>query len=234
MRTHEGTLKGRGRTQELVRPKEVGITSDNSEKAALVKLHEEEELVATVSVQTDISAADMVSRVSQQRGDRKMTAEEAADLLFPFLFSGTVSDRRSVFAALRKVATPETILDTAFRIYRASGYEDYLNQAASLLSEFGATAWSAIRNWAQRGGAEAESLVETAFSVKGVPDADYLAGLKDLVGKGDHNTRTRALGALHMLPRQVQKELLAEMARTGEEDDPTRSEAEERLAEEFS
>ncbi|MBY0522906.1 MAG: hypothetical protein K2R98_05890 [Gemmataceae bacterium] len=199
-----------------------------------MNLQDKGALVATVSVPTDVSAADLVVQVTSQRKGGRMAPGEAADLLFPFLFEGTVSDRRAVFAALRKVATPDALLDTALRAYRLIGHEDYLNQAASLLSGFGAAAWPAICKWAQLGGAECETLVETAFSIEGVPDTEHLACLKDLVSKGDHNTRSRALGVFHMLPRKAQKELLAVMARTGESDDPTRSEAEERLVEEFS
>jgi hypothetical protein len=183
-------------------------------------------------VPTDVSAADLVTLVTTRRKIGTMAAAEASDLLFPLLFVGTVSERRSVFATLRMVATPDAIFDTAFRAYGLMGYEDYLNQAASLLSAFGKAAWPTIRRWAQLGGAECESLVETAFSIEGVPDTDYLAGLKDLICKGDHNTRSRALGVLHMVPRGVQKELLTLIAHTGESDDSTRSEAEERLADE--
>jgi hypothetical protein len=110
------------------------------------------------------------------------------------LFDGTVHDRRKVFVALGRVSTPEAILETASRAYRLQAYEGYLNEAASLLAGFGAAAWPAIRSWAQLGGAGCESLVETAFSVQGVPYAERLAGLKELVGKGDSNTRGRALG----------------------------------------
>src|SRR5580693_5407279 len=156
-----------------------------------MKLQDKGELVATVCVPTDVCADDLVARVTKQRGAGRMAAGEATDLLFPFLFDGTVHERRSVFAALRKVATPDAILDTAFRTYRLQGYEGYLNEAAALLAGFGAAAWPAIRRWAQHGGAECESLVETAFSVEGVADGDRLAGLVDLVSKGDHNTRSR-------------------------------------------
>jgi hypothetical protein len=233
-RTQAGTLKGSGRTQKAPGSKEVGETSALSEEALLMSLQDKGELVATVSVPTDVSAAELVTRVTRQTRAGEMSAGEASDLLYPFLFDGTVHDRRQVFATLQKVATPEAILETAFRTYRLQGYEGYLNEAASLLAGFGAAAWPAMRKWAQLGGAECESLVETAFSVQGVPDGERLAGLKDLIGKGDHNTRSRALGALHMLPRPVQRELLTLMARTGESDDPTRDEAEERLAEEFA
>jgi hypothetical protein len=184
-----------------------------------------------VRIPTDISAADLVARVTRQREDGSISAGEASDLLFPFLFEGPVYEQRSVFAALRKVSTPEAILDTTLHMYRLQGYEGYLNEAASLFSTFGPVAWPAIRNWARRGGAETESLVETAFSVEGVQDAEYLAGLKDLVARGDHNTRARALGALHMLPERTQRELLLVIAETGESDDPSRDEARERLTE---
>jgi hypothetical protein len=163
-----------------------------------------------------------------------MSAGEASDLLFPFLFDGTAHARRSAFATLRKVATPEAILETAFRTYRFQRYEGYLNEAASLLAGFGSAAWPAIRKWAQVGGAECEGLVEVAFSVHGGPDTERLAGLKDLVRQGDHNTRSRALGALHLLPRWLQKDLLILLARTGEPDDPTRAEAQERLVAELA
>ncbi len=152
--------------------------------------------------------AEIIARVSQQTRAGEMSAGEASDLLFPFLFDGTLHDRRSVFATLGQVATPEAILETALRTYRLQSYEGYLNEAASLLASFGAAAWPAICKWAQLGGAECESLVETAFSVQGVPDAERLACLKDLVRLGDQNTRSRALGALHLLPVPIQKELL--------------------------
>ncbi len=76
--------------------------------------------------------------------------------------------------------------------------------------------------------------METAFSVEGVPDAEYLGGLKDLVSKGDRNTRSRALGALHLVPERFHRDLLTAIAQTGERDDPSREEAQERLAEEFA
>jgi hypothetical protein len=190
------------------------------------------EPAATVSIPTDVSAADLVARVIRQREEGSISAEEASDLLFPFLFEGPVYERRNVFAVLRTASSPEAIFDTALCTDRLQGYEGYLNEAASLLSTFGAAAWPVIRKWAQLGSAETESLVETAFSVTGVPDAEHLAGLKDLVARGDHNTRARALGALYMLPERFQRELLVVMAGTGELDDPTRSKAEERLAQE--
>jgi len=199
-----------------------------------MNLQDKGELVAMVSVPTDVTAADLISRVTRQREEEKMSAEEASDLLFPFLFEGSGYERREVFATLTKVATPEAILDTALRTHRLQGYEGYLSEAASLLSTFGAAAWPAICRWAQLGGAETESLVETAFSVEGVRDAEYLAGLKALVARGDHNTRARALGALHMLPERIRRELLSVMTQTGEPDDPSRDEARERLAEELA
>ncbi len=199
-----------------------------------MNLQDNGEPVTAVSVPTGVSSADLVARVTRQREAGTMSAGEAADLLYPSLFDGTVYDRRQVFACLRKVASPEAILETALRTYRLKGYEGYLNEAASLLAGFAAAAWPAIHKWAPIGGAECESMVETAFSIKVVPDAERLAGLKDLVCRGDHNTRGRALGALHLLPAPLQKELLAAMARSGEPDDPTGEEAEARLAEEFA
>jgi hypothetical protein len=53
-----------------------------------------------------------------------MSAEQASDLLYPFLFEGGAYDRRQVFATLRKVATPETILATAFCAYRVDCPQD--------------------------------------------------------------------------------------------------------------
>jgi hypothetical protein len=214
--------------------KEAGETSVLPTEAVLPNHQDQGDCVATGSVPTDVSLPDVVARVTTQAGAGKMSAGEASDLLFPFLFEGTVHERRRVFALLRQFGAPEAILETAFRTYRLQGYEGHLNEAASLLAGFGAAAWPAIRKWAQVGGAECESLVETAFSVQGVAEAERLAGLKDLVRLGDHNTRSRALGALHVLPRTIQKDLLALMAQTGESDDPTRAEAEERLAEEFA
>jgi hypothetical protein len=201
-------------------------------EAVLMNLENKGELAAAVSDPTDVSAADLVARVTRQRKAGEISAGEASDLLFPFLFDGPVYDRRSVSAALRMIATPDAILDTAFRSYRLQGYDGYLQEAASLLASFGAAAWPAIRRWAQLGGAECETLVETAFSVEGVSDADRKAGLVDLVSKGDPNTRSRVLGALHVLPAWLQKELLSVMAQTGDADDPARDEARERLAEE--
>jgi hypothetical protein len=229
-----GTLKIWARTQKAPRVRVIGATSAPSEEAVLMNLQDKGELVATVSVPTDVSAPDLIERVTKQRATGRMSAGEASDLLFPFLFEGPVYERREVFAALQKVSTPEAILDTALRTHQEQGYEGYLSEAASLLSTFGAAAWPAIRKWAHRGGAEAELLVETAFTVKGVRDAEDLAGLKDLIARGDSNTRSRALGAIHMLPERFQREVLSVIAQTGEQDDPSREEARERLAEEFA
>ena len=64
-----------------------------------MNLQDKGELVATVSVATDVSAADLVARVTKQREAGRMSAGEASDLLYPFLFDGTVYDRRQVFGA---------------------------------------------------------------------------------------------------------------------------------------
>lgn len=197
-----------------------------------MNLQNKGELVATVSVPTDAASADMVTRVTERREGGRMTPGEASDLLFPFLFDGTPYERRKVHATLRRVATPEAILDTALRTHKLQAYEGYLNAAASLLADFGAEAWPAIRRWARLGGPDCESLVETAFCVEGVCDDEYLAGLTDLLSKGDHNTRSRALGAIQLVPKRFHRELLIVMARTGAQDDPAREEAQERLAEE--
>jgi hypothetical protein len=233
-RTEGGTLKGSGKTHTSLRPNEVGGTSFALEEAVLMNLQNKGELVATVSIPTDVSAADLIAQVTERWEAARMTPGETSDLLFPFLFDGTVSDRRKVHATLKRFATPEAILDTALRTHNLQGHECYLNEAASLLADFGAAAWPAIRRWAQLGGPICESLVETAFSVEGVPDAEYLAGLKDLISKGDHNTRSRALSALHLVPERFHRDLLIVMAVTGDRDDPSREEAQERRAEKFA
>jgi hypothetical protein len=182
----------------------------------------------------NVSSAEMLARVTEQTAAGKMPPEEVADLLFPFLFEGTVHERRSVYAALRKQATPEAILETALRIYRDQGYEGYLSEAASLLAAFQSTAWPAIRKWARVGGAECESLVDVVFRVQGVQDVERLEALKDLVRNGDQNTRYRVLESIHLLPAVAQKELLLLMCGTGDPADPTRAEAEDRLAEGYT
>ncbi len=113
-----------------------------------MNLEDKGELFTTVSVPTDVSAADLAARVSKQTSAGKMSAGEACDLLYPFLFEGSVYDRRTIFATLKRVGTPDAILATALRTYRIQGYEGYLNEAASLLAGFGAAAWPAIRKWA--------------------------------------------------------------------------------------
>jgi len=144
--------------------------------------------------------------MTRQTRTGEMSAGEASDLLYPFLFDGTVHDRRSVFATLRKVATPRSDSGDGLRTYRLQGYEGYLNEAASLLASFGAAAWPAIRKvGSARGGRVREPGGDRLLSVQGLPDAERLAGLKDLVSKGDHNTRSRASGRLTCSPGRFRK-----------------------------
>jgi hypothetical protein len=225
--------KGADFDQPLWPENESWTETKNQRYGDLIERKHTSAVTSSELVVTDVSAAELVAQVTRQQEAGRMSAGEASDLLYPFLFDGPLYERRQVFATLQKVATPEAILVTALRVYRLQGYEGYLNEAASLLAGFGAAAWPAIRQWAEIGGAECESLVETAFSVEGLSDAERLDGLKELVRRGDHNTRSRALSALHLLPPTLQRELLAVMARTGEPDDPTRDEAAERLAEEW-
>jgi hypothetical protein len=190
------------------------------------------EWVGTVSIPTDLSPAEMLSRVTAQAVAGKMSPGEASDLLFPFLFEGTVHERRRMYAVLRELATPEAILETALRTYRVQGYEGYLNEAVSLLADFRTAGWPAIRKWAQGGGAECESLVDTVVTFRGVQEADRLDALKDLVLNGDQNTRRRILESIHQLPGHTRKQTLLLFRGIGDPTDPTRAEAEELLAEE--
>ena len=171
------------------------------------------------------------SRVTRQTTAGEMSAGEAADLLFPFLFDGLIYDRRSVFATLRKVATPDAILDTAFRTYRLQGHEGYLAEAASLLAGFGAAAWPAIRRWRSTAGLSARPFGNRLLC-RGRVGRRPTGGPGRPAQQGRPQHSSPSPRRLHLLPGRIQRELLAVMARTGEPDDPSRDEARERLSEE--
>ena len=164
------------------------------------------EWVGTVSLPTDLSSAVMLARVMAQTEAGKMPPEEVADLLFPFLFEGTIHERRAVYTSLRRLATPEAILETALRTYRIQGYEGYLNEAASLLADFKSAAWPVIRKWARGGDGACESFVDAVYNVQGVSDVERLEMLKDMVRHGDHNTRYRVLESIHLLPTPAKED----------------------------
>ncbi len=146
--TQEGTLKGSGRTQAHDKPAGAAEWVVATSEVNLRRFFTEGEWFGKVSVPTDLSTEEVLSRVAQERAAGKMPPDEAADILFAFLFQGTVHERRRVYASLLNLATPGAILETALRAYRLKGYEGYLSEAASLLADFKGDAWPTIRKWA--------------------------------------------------------------------------------------
>jgi hypothetical protein len=190
----------------------------------------EDGLLGKVSVPTALSAEEMLSRVARERAAGKMPPGDAADVLFPLLFEGTVHERRCVYASILELATPDAILETALRAYRLQGYEGYLSEAASLLADFKAAAWPTIRKWA-RLGVECELLVGTITTIEGIPDDERQGALMDIAQNGDENARRGVLESIHVLPDHARKEVLQALRGPREPSDPVQTEAAERLAE---
>ena len=195
-----------------------------------MELFTEVEWSGKASVPTDMSTKEVLSRVAQERAAGRMNPDEAADILFAFLFEGTVHERRCVYTSLIELATPDAILETALRAYRLQGYEGYLSEAASLLADFKADAWPTIRKWAELG-VECELLVGVITTIEGVSDNERQSTLMDIARKGDENARRRVLESIHTLPDPARKEVLQVLRGPKEPSDPVQTEAAQRLAE---
>ena len=203
-----------------------GATSET----VLMRFFAEGEWFGKVSVPTDLSAEEVLSRVTKERAAGKMAPDEAADILFVFLFEGTAHERRRVYASLLELATPEAILETAMRAYRFQGYEGYLSEATSLLADFKAAAWPTIRKWAQVG-VECELLVGVISTIEGIADNERRDALMVIAQNGDENARRRVLESIHTLPDPARREVLQVLRGPNDPSDPVQTEAAERLAE---
>jgi hypothetical protein len=223
-------LKGSGRTQGPPEQASVAESWAAASEAVLMKCFAEGEWFGKVSVLTDLTAEEVLSRVAEERAAGTMAPDEAADILFPFLFEGTVYERRRVYAALRELATPEAILQTALRAHRFRGYEGYLSEAASLLADFKAAAWPTIRKWARLGG-ECEVLVSVITTIEGIAEDERRDALMDIAQGGDENARRRVLESIHILPHRARREVLQVLRGPMDPSDPVQAEAAERLAE---
>jgi hypothetical protein len=229
--TQNGTLKVKARTQAAERSFAASTSAQHVE-TAVRRMVTEKAGVTQVSIPTDLSAAEMVSRVISGSQSGKIAPQEVVDLLFPFLFTGTLYERRQVYAALRERGTPQAILETGLRTYRTEGYEGFLNDAVSLLADFKASAWPVLRKWAKSGEAECEPLVRVVFAVEGIPEGERLKALQDLSRNPDESTRRRVLEMLHQVPPSARREILLTLRDGNRPGDPVQSEAAELLNDE--
>lgn len=174
---------------------------------------------------------EQLSRTVRDRLFGRITAEDAAERLFPLLFDGTLFQRRGARYWLRRLGAPDTILQLAVAAYRLHGGEGHLTEAASLLADQGTEAWPALRRWAERAGAEGEAFVGVVARLPNVSDAERLEALTHLGRNGDESTRSRVLEAAWAVPEDSRHALLATLASEEGPDDGVRSEARALLAE---
>ncbi len=152
----------------------------------------------------------------------------AAEWLFARLVSSRSLDGAPYFDALRLIARPEQVAELAVNQYRTLGNERRRAIAASLLKEYGSSAWAALR-WIVRSGlSDCEYFVDLVATISGVGRSEKIDVLVELLATGNTDVKWGIVGALENYPELRRPPILNALRA---DVDPELSEAASRVAE---
>jgi hypothetical protein len=121
---------------------------------------------------------------------------KAAEWLFTRLVSSRSVDGAPYFDAVRHIARPEQVAEIAVNQYRTLGNERRLALAASLLREYGSSAWPALCWIARSGLSDCEYFVDLIATIPGVRRSEKIDVLVELLATGNMDVKWGIVGAL--------------------------------------
>ena len=155
------------------------------------------------------------------------TEHSSTEVLFPALVDAGVAVRNSLFDLLRRDSTPEVVCKVGFREYEATGQERCLLLTASLLEDFGETAWPVLKELAASKRPECELFVGLIAHCDDVSSNERASALGELAAHPDPVVRLTILGDLSDLSVDDTRSVLRSL--TDDSDDDVREEARQRL-----
>ncbi len=141
---------------------------------------------------TDLAGQDPASAVKAVLYDverKLLSVRQATDWLFSRLVSSRAIDAPSYSEALRSVGSPEQVAKIACNQYRRLGNERRLAAAASVLREFGPSAWPALRWIAQSGLSDCEYFVDLVVGIPRIPSSERAEILLSFAQVGNADVR---------------------------------------------
>jgi hypothetical protein len=173
-----------------------------------------------------------IEKAAQDARDRSQNRAEVllAQEYLPALESArSPGERRRLFRTLTQSSSPAAIIEMAFREYEQTGREAFLLHAGSLLEEFGAGAWPALRWVAASGRPETELFLGLIARCPGVSEEDRFQAFRLLSKHARSFVRLAMLEHLASLGPLRQHEMLQEVAKN-DAAEMVRAEARDRLA----
>jgi hypothetical protein len=125
-----------------------------------------------------------------------LSSAQAASLLLPVLPSRSPGMQNLVIAALKKIATPEELIQGAAIANRRTKNVRMLQETAGLLEHYGAGAWKALDSLARSGLPECQFFVQAILGCEGVPEQSRIEAARHLATNPDTETRWAVVDAL--------------------------------------
>jgi hypothetical protein len=147
-----------------------------------------------------------------------LSKRSAAEWLFSRLVSSRVAGGTPYFEAVLVISSPEQIAEIAVDQYRTSGNERRLAAAASLLRDYGTSAWPALRWIAKSGLADCEYFVDLVATATGIGLSEKIAVLVRMAEVGNVDTKWRILDAIESHPELRHPPILKSLLMGGDEE----------------